>query len=131
MALFDNALALLQYGLEHLQALTPSDTTIYHAYDLISCSAGFFDNENARESTLEDTLEALLPGNNRWQRPMINGAVNPNRVWFEGPFVYLIFELRNESGLGDPFLHSLAVYSKIIKQKEVYFPSQSRWRSFH
>jgi len=51
---------------------------------------------------------------------MADGAVNADRVWFEGFFVYLIFELKNEPGLGgDPFLHSLAVYSKIIRQKEV------------
>ena len=110
----------MQYDLEHLEALTPLETTIPHAYDLVSRSAEFFDEEDVRELTLQDTLEALLPGSNRWQRPMINGAVKPGRVWFEGPFVYLIFELKNEPGLGgDPFLQSLAVYSKIIKQKEV------------
>ena len=119
-ALFDHALALLQYDLEHLETLAPPDTTLPHAYDLVSHFAGFFDDEEARELILQDTLEALLPGSNRWQQSMVGGTVKPGRMWFEGPFVYLIFELNNEPGLGGyPFLRSLAVYNKIIKQKEV------------
>ena len=131
-ALFDHALALLQYDLKHLQALIPPDTTIPHAYDLVSNSAGFFDDEDVRQSTLEDTLEALLPGGTKWHWSMADRAVNSGRVWLKGPFVYLIFELKNEPGLGgDPFLHSLAVYNKIIKRKEVQSPSPSLRRLFH
>ena len=123
-ALFDHALALLQYDLERLQALTPPDATIPHAYDLISNSARFFDDENVRGSTLRDTLEALLPGSTKWHWSMVDGPVNPGGVLFEGTFAYLVFELKNEPGLGgDPFLQSLAVYNKIIKRKEVQSPS--------
>ena len=100
MALFDHALAGLQYDLEHFEALTPPDTTILHPYDLVSHSAGFFDDEDAGELILQDTLEILLPGSNRWQQSMSGGVVEPGRVWFEGPFAYLIFELKNEPGLG-------------------------------
>ena len=64
-ALFDHALALLQYDLERLEALAPPDTTLPHAYDLVSHFAGFFDDEDARELIPQDTLEALLPGSNR------------------------------------------------------------------
>jgi len=55
---------------------------------------------------------------------MVDGPVNPGGVLFEGTFAYLVFELKNEPGLGgDPFLQSLAVYNKIIKRKEVQSPS--------
>ena len=110
----------MQYDLEHLEALTPPHTTIPHAYDLVSHSAGFFDEEDVRESTLQVILATLLSGSCTWRRSMADGTVKPGRVWFEGSFVYLIFELKNELELGgDPFLQGLAVYNKIIKRNEV------------
>ena len=48
------------------------------------------------------------------------------------PSVYLFFQLKNESRSGgDPFLRSLTLYSKILKQNGVSFYSPSRFRSFH
>jgi len=67
-ALFDRALALLQYDLEHLEALTPSLAIIPHAYNLVFYSTGFFDDEDERELTLRDTLEGLLSGSSNWRR---------------------------------------------------------------
>jgi len=57
--------------------------------------------------------------------------IKPDSIGFEGYFVDMIFQRKNESGLGgDPFLHSLAVYSKIIKQRQVLSPLPHFW-SFH
>lgn len=63
---------------------------------------------------------------------MADRFIKPDGVWFEGPFVYLISQLKNESGPeGDPFLHSLTVYNKIVEQEEVSSPSSSGRSSFH
>jgi len=130
--LFNRALASLQYDLEHLEALTPPKETIPYAFQLVSRSAEFFDEEDWREENLRDILKELLPGQSKWQEPMAGGAIMPGGVWFERCAVYMILQLKNEPGLGgDPFLQSLAVYGKIIQQKEVSPPSPSLWRPFH
>jgi len=131
-ALFNDALAGLQYDLEHLEALTPQKANISHAFELVSRSAGFFHIEDRREENLRETLKNLLPGESKWKEKMAGGAIIPDGVWFEGSAVYMIFELKNEPGLGgDPSLQCLAVYSRIIQQKEVSPPSSSLWRPFH
>jgi hypothetical protein len=118
--LFDRSLAGLQYDLEHLDALTPSETAVCNAHSLISHSTGFFGEEYARELFVRDDLASLLSGEGIWQQSTADGVAKPGGVWFEGPYVYLIFELKNEPGLGgDPFLQSLVVYNKIIKDEKV------------
>lgn len=96
-ALFDHAFAVLQYGLEHLEGLTPDGTTtIPHAYNLVSYSADFFGEEDLKKLILRPTLEALLPRENTWEGSMADGAAKPDGGFFEGPFVYLIVQLENE-----------------------------------
>ena len=132
VALFNNALAGLQYDLGHLETLTPFETAIPYAFDLVSRCTGFFDTEDQREKTLQDTLKALLPGESKWKEPIAGGTAKPNGVWFKGSAVYMIFELKNEPGLGgDPSLQSFAVYSKVVHRREVSPPSPPRWRPFH
>ena len=127
-ALFNHALAVLQYDLDHLEALTPPKATISYAFELVSHSTGFFDDEVQREVKLRETLEALLPGGIKWKEKIAGGAIIPDGVWFQGSAVYMIFELKNEPGLGgDPSLQCLAVYSKIIQQKEVSPLPPSLW----
>jgi len=123
-ALFNHALAGLQYDLEHLEALTPPKETIPSVFELVSRSAGFFDDEEGREKVLREILKELLPGEIKWKEKMAGGAIIPDGVWFKGSAVYMIFELKNEPGLGgDPSLQCLAVYAKILQQKEVSPPS--------
>ena len=132
VALFNNALAGLQYNLDHLESLTPLETVIPYAFDLVSHSTGFFDTEDLRDAVLRDTLKALLPGGGKWKEPIAGGTTKPDGVWFKGSAVYMIFELMNEPGLGgDPSMRSFAVYSKIVHRQEVSPPSPSRWRPFH
>jgi hypothetical protein len=108
----------LQYDLEHLEALTPPDAAIPRAYDLVSESAGFFDEEGVKESILQGTVESLLSGKCMWHRTMADEAAEQGRVWLEGAFAYLILRLKGELGLGgDPFLEGLTIYGKIIKQE--------------
>jgi len=131
-ALFSRTLAGLRYDLEHLEALTPPKETIPYAFQLVSYSAEFFDDEDRREQNLRNILKALLPGQSKWQEPMVGGAIMPGGVWFERCAAYMILQLKNEPGLGgDPFLQCLAVYSKIIQQKEVSPRSPSLWRPFY
>lgn len=119
-ALFDSALAILQYDLEHLEVFTPLSATMPYAFELISRSTGFYDRGNIRGLNLQPILTTLLPGKSKWQHKMADVAIKPYGAWFEGSFVYMIFQLQNEPGLGgDPFLHGLTIYSKIIKQEQV------------
>ena len=123
--LFNRELTVLQYDLEHLEALTPSSMTISHAFDLVANAAEFYSEEDLREHALRTTLKNLLR-ESQWQVLMTVGSGKPDSVWLEGFFAYLIFQLKNEPGLGgDPFLQSLAVYSKIINQDEVSSPLAS------
>jgi len=122
-ALFDKALAVLQYDFDHLESLTPSTMNVRDAFDLVSLSAGFFSGEDVREVALRTPLQALLPDGGKWQEPMVGGAVKPDGTWLEGFFVYMILETKNEPGLGgDPFAQGLAVYTKIINQEQVLYP---------
>ena len=41
--------------------------------------------------TLQDSLEALLPGSSEWRQSMADWTAKPSWFWFEGSFVYLIF----------------------------------------
>ena len=125
-ALFSKPLAMLRYNLEHLDKLTPDHGTITPAFDFVTTGAAFFDDEEKRGEVLQKLLKSLLGRDARWQTPIAGGTAKPGGVWFEGPFAYLIFELKNEPGLGgDPLLQSLAVYSKIVPQEQVssHFPA--------
>jgi hypothetical protein len=77
VALFDNALAIFQYDLGHLEAFTPLPINIYHAFDFVTTSTAFFESEEHRDSRLRDTVKALLPGTNKWQEPMPDGTTKP------------------------------------------------------
>jgi len=122
-ALFSRELALLRYDLEHIEALTPHSTTARRAFDLIEYAANFFDDEGGREKVLRPVLEKLLMGQSRWQAPVAGRSTNPDGVWLEEFFVYLIVGIANEPGLGgDPFLRGLVAYSKTLAQEKVPSP---------
>jgi hypothetical protein len=114
----------LRYNLEHLDKLTPDHGLITPAFDFVTTGADFFDDEERRAKDLQKLLKDLLGHHLQWQKSIADGKAKPDGVWFEGLFAYLIFEMKNEPGLGgDPFLQSLAVYSKIVQQNEVPSPS--------
>ena len=123
-AIFSEPLALLKYRLDHLESLTPDPLVLGSSFDLISTSASTFGNEGRREEGLKPTLQALLPGMGSWQHKTVGGSSIPDAAWLEGSFTYLIFELKDEVGLGgDPFLQGLLVYGKVTAQKTVCSPS--------
>jgi len=125
-ALFSRPLALLRYDLEHLDGFTPSSTDADHAFYFIEKAANFFGEEDEREVALWSILGVLLAGERQWRAPVGDGSAKPYGVWLEGPFAYLIVEMKNDSGLGgDPFLQGLFTYSKIIAQEKVLSPSCS------
>ena len=102
---------------------------ITSAFDFVTTGAEFFDDEKHRAKNLRKTLKDLLGDNAEWEKMMADGNAKPDGVWVEGPhdFAYLVFEIKNEPGLGgDPFLKSLAVYGKIVEQKQVQFSSPAR-----
>ena len=125
-ALFSKPLAMLRYNLEHLDKLTPDHETITPAFDFVTTGAAFFDDEEKRGEVLQRLLKSLLGRDAQWQTSIADGKAKPYGIWFEGLFAYLIFEMKNEPGLGgDPFLQALAVYSKIVPQEQVpsHFPA--------
>jgi hypothetical protein len=114
---------MLRYNLEHLDKVTPDREMITPAFDFVTTGADFFDNEEQREKMLQKLLKDLLGHNPRWEASIADGKANADGAWFEGAFPYLIFEMKNEPGLGgDPFLQSLAVYGRIIEQNQVPSP---------
>jgi len=121
--LFNEALAILKYDLEHLEVFVPDQLHVKHAFGLVTTAASFFETEDERKWSLQPYLDALLAS---CETQIVGG----HGVWLEGPFAYLIFGLKNEQGLGgDPFLQSLTVYSKIIQQKAVRHPSSHQCSS--
>ena len=124
-ALFSRELALLKHDLEHLEAFTPHSKTADHTFNLIEHAANFFDDGGVREIALRPILEKLLVGKSQWQTQFAGRSTKSDGVWLEEFFVYLIVEIKNESGLGgDPFLQGLVVYSKILAQEKVPSPSR-------
>jgi hypothetical protein len=118
--LFSEPLAFLKYDLEHLELFTPDHAIVNAAYDLVTSSTEFFDDEAQREQVLKLILQTLLVGENKWQKQTSDKKAIPDGVWLTGCFAYLIVELKNEPGLrGDPFLQGLITYGKIITQEEV------------
>ena len=70
-ALFNHALAGLQYDLEHLEALTPLKTTIPYPFDLISRSGNFFFTRRIEGRRISGTSSKPFSyerasGMNRW-----------------------------------------------------------------
>jgi hypothetical protein len=91
-----------------------------NAFDFVAQSADFHDNEHAREAALKPILGHLLPGDAQWQELTEGGKAKIDGAWTRGIFTYLIFELKNEQGLGgDPFLQGLVLYGKIVAQDKV------------
>jgi len=112
----------LKYNLGHLESLEPDYRTLDHAFDLITSSANFFADEDQREERLKVTLGGLLPGKCVWREKTSSQTAKPAGVWLQGPFTYILAELKNEPGLGgDPFLRSLVAYGKFTAEDEVLF----------
>ena len=119
-ALFDRELANLRSDLEHLEEIMPDIPTVENAFKFVLFSTGFYADEKERGSHLRGFLEDLLPGESKWQQPVAGGTAQPDGIWFEGPFTYLILIIKNERGFGgNPSLQCLNVYGKIINHKEV------------
>ncbi|KAF9784366.1 hypothetical protein BJ322DRAFT_844770 [Thelephora terrestris] len=115
--LFNEALARLKYDLEHLDKFTPPHQKLCHAFSLIAIAADFHPSEEERFKSLKAPLKALLGTEASWKESVASGSAIPDGLWLEGPFAYMIFELKNEPGLGgDPFLQSLVVYGNVVKQ---------------
>ncbi|KAF9779324.1 hypothetical protein BJ322DRAFT_1089798, partial [Thelephora terrestris] len=126
VALFSPPLALLKHQLDHLELLTPDPSTLDNAFDFVAQSADFHDNEHAREAALKPILGHLLPGDAQWQELTEGGKAKIDGAWTRDIFTYLIFELKNEQGLGgDPFLQGLVSYGKIVAQDK-YAPYRER-----
>ncbi|KAF9787380.1 hypothetical protein BJ322DRAFT_1055045 [Thelephora terrestris] len=118
-ALFNKELALLKYEIDHPERLIPDETTLAHAINFVETAAKFFDAEITRESELHSILENLLGSESDWQQPTNSRSAKPGVVWSEEGFACLIAEIKNEQGLGgDPFLQSLVVYKKFIREKK-------------
>ena len=119
-ALFSEPLALLKYELDHLELYTPDTGTLNLAFLLITTSAGFFADEDARGGALRSLLSVFFSDDIEWQESTVEKTAKPYGVWFGGGFPCLIFELKNEQGLGgDPVLQSSISYGKVITQKLV------------
>ena len=107
-------MAHLKYRLDHLELLTPDPDILEDAFRLVSISTDTFDDEKQREAALKPILQTLLSGR------AFGGSAVSDATWLEGPFTYLIFELKNEEGLrGDPFLQGLLAYGKVVAQPTV------------
>ena len=131
-ALFDKNLARLGYGLDHLEKLTPPESAMgLSSFNLVTTATDFFPDEAARKARSQRTLVELLGADIQLQVEIGGGVpAEPEAIWFKCALACLIFELKNELGLGgDQFLQCPAVYGKIIEQGEVSpcFPSH-RWR---
>jgi hypothetical protein len=121
-ALYSKPLARLKHNLEHLESFKPEPEMLDHALDLIDVASNFFTDEKERELLLQHILGKLLVGKSPWQESIANNTPKPDAVWLEGPFAYMIAELKSESGLGgDPSLRGLVVYGKVIAQDKVQF----------
>ena len=122
-ALFSRDLARLEYNLKYPVVVAPDPGTVEFAFQLITTTTRFFDNETSRENPVRVILEAALGSKGQWQTSLSDKTTRPNGVWLESFFIYLVVEMKNEPGLGgDPFLQGLIVYSKIIAQEEVLLP---------
>jgi len=135
-ALFSKPLALFEHDLKNLKSFTPDAEVLGHAFEFVAGATEIYENEKDREKFLYPLLEHLLPGECKWKESIAKGSAKvsdkggakPDGLWLEGRFPCLIFELKNEQGLGgDPFLQGLIVYGKIVAQEEVrllLFPLQ-------
>ena len=75
---------------------------------------------------MHQIIRNLLEGEIKWHKSMTNRTAGQGGVLLGRFFVPLVFKLENELGVGvDLYLQGLVLYTNIIKQAEVSFPSHS------
>jgi hypothetical protein len=118
--LFNRELAILKHDLENFEQFGQNFEGVDDAFQFICSSARLFRDEQSRGELVRQSLEKLLPLEAQWQEDVAEGKAKPDGIWIESGFAYMIYELKNEQGLGgDPFLRSLCVYGHLVKQDHV------------
>ncbi|TFY76761.1 hypothetical protein EWM64_g7249 [Hericium alpestre] len=118
IALFNHALARLKHSLDHLDQLEdPSYLTLEQCHELIVEASVLYDSEDSRKKALRPILNRLLGDGGRWEATLEGRARIPDAIW--GDIAQLIFEMKNEDGLGgNATLQGTIVFTKVLAQEK-------------
>ncbi|KAF8956121.1 hypothetical protein BDZ97DRAFT_1672053 [Flammula alnicola] len=119
-AIFNPALAALQRRLDHLDQVQVTCQDVTHATDYLNLAMKIYDNETARESAIQESVDAAVGLDGGWNVEL-NWAddIEPDCCWWHEGFLIMVLELKNVVGLdGNPLLQAIVDYGKIISQEK-------------
>ena len=123
-ALFNQALARLQWNLEHLQEVEVSRLDVERAAKYLQCAVRFFKDEAQRQTEITGLINEAIGENGEWGRALgWADNIKPDSCWWYYEFLILVLELKNTLGLsGDALLQAAIDYSKIVPREKVGIP---------
>ena len=132
-AIFNPALAALQRRLDHLDQIQVTRQDVTHATDYLNLAIKIYDDEAARESAVEESINTAVGRDGSWNTKLDwAGGIKPSCCWWNKEFIITLLELKNVVGLdGNPILQAIFDYGKIISQKKVRCISSSGYHDLH
>ncbi|KAF4586492.1 Oligosaccharide translocation protein rft1 [Pleurotus pulmonarius] len=116
--MFSPLLAALQRKLSDLEHVDVTLQDITYASSFLSATVQFYDDEAQRQTAIKPQVNNLMGMAGIWVTKLEwLGNIEPDAIWWQGQgkFATGILELNNVHGVGgDPFVQSLADYSKIV-----------------
>ena len=123
-ALFNHALATLQWNLENLEEVEVSRLDVERSAKYLQSVVRFYKDEAQRQTAITELINEAIGENGEWGR-VLSWADNikPDSCWWYYEFLILVLELKSTLGLaGDALFQAVIDYSKIIPQERVRIP---------
>ncbi|EGO20791.1 hypothetical protein SERLADRAFT_477272 [Serpula lacrymans var. lacrymans S7.9] len=119
--MFSPPLAHLQRALAELGDLEVTEHDVSHASSFLSSTIMSYHNEDSRRNAIRQHVDHLMGEPGQWEERLDRvGNIQPDASWWQGEFPVTILKLKNAPGIGgDPFVQSLADYSKIVSDPQL------------
>lgn len=122
--MFSPLLAALQRRLLDLDHVDVTLQDITYASSFLSATVQFYDDEAQRQAAIKPQVNNLMGTAGIWVKKLEwLSNIEPDAIWWQeqDKFATGILELKNVHGVsGDPFVQSLADYSKIVANSRVH-----------
>ncbi|KAG5649766.1 hypothetical protein H0H81_002108 [Sphagnurus paluster] len=120
VAIFNPALATLQFRLDHLDQVQVDHRDITNATQYLADAVKVHHDKAARERAIKDNIDGAIGQHGSWNKKIgWAGGIKPSCCWWHEDFLVAVMELKNTVGLdGNPLVQVIVDYSKIISQEK-------------